>query len=238
MVGRIIEISTDKKHLAVDRGFVCISENDRELARFPIDDIDAVIVHAHGITYTNNFLVRLAEHKIPFVVCGANHAPVSYLLPLDGHYKQGAVMDAQVATKIPLNKKLWQDIIRTKIKMQANVLKYLGRNYRSLEEMAKGVRSGDVENIEGQAARFYWTELFGKDFKRDRELSGINSLLNYGYTILRSSTIRYIIGAGLHPTLGIHHCNMLNNARLGDDLMEPFRPYVDMMVHSLAVEQN
>jgi CRISPR-associated protein Cas1 len=234
MTGQIIDISTDNKHLSIERGFITISEDSKELARFPIDNVEAVIANAHGITYTNNFLVKLAENRIPFVVCASNHNPVGFLLPIDGHYKQGAVMDAQIAASVPLNKKLWQEVVRSKIKMQASVLKFLGKDYKRLEELAKNVKSGDTDNSEAQAARFYWTALFESNFRRDRNAGGINALLNYGYTIVRSSTIRSIISAGLHPTLGIHHQNMLNNARLGDDLMEPFRPFVDMIVYKFA----
>lgn len=234
MTGQIIDISTDNKHLSVIRGFVCVFEDKKELARFPIDNIEAIIANAHGLSYSNNLLVALAENKIPFVVCGANHSPIAYLLPIKGQYKQGAVMDAQISSSIPLNKSLWKDVIVKKIEMQASVLKNLGKHYINIEEMSKRVKSGDPENLEAQSARLYWQELFGKDFRRDRDKEGINSLLNYGYTILRSTTIRCLISSGLHPTIGIHHKNMLNDARLGDDMMEGFRPFVDMAVYSLV----
>ena len=238
MAGQIVEISSDNKHLCVDRGFLSIREDTQELAKIPFDMIEAVIANAHGITYSNNLLVRLAENKIPFVVCGNNHNPVAFLLPLDGNYRQGAVMDSQVAASLPLNKNLWKDVVKQKIMMQAALLDLYGKNALRLLNMAKNVRSGDVDNLEGQAARIYWTELFGEDFKRDRNQDGINALLNYGYTILRSATLRYIVAAGLHPTLGIHHQNYLNDARLADDLMEPFRPFVDALVYKIAQKED
>ncbi len=237
MAGQIVDISSDNKYLSVYRGFLCISEAETELARIPFDMIEAVIANAHGITYSNNLLVKLAENKIPFVVCGANHNPIAFLLPIDGNYRQGAVMDAQAAASLPLNKNLWKDVIKHKILMQAAVLKLYGKDSLRLLNMAKNVRSGDTDNLEGQAARIYWNSLFGKDFKRDRNQNGINSLLNYGYTILRSATLRYIVSSGLHPTLGIHHQNYLNEARLADDLMEPFRPFVDALVYKLNADR-
>ncbi len=234
MAGQIIDISTDNKYLYIDRGFLCISEDQKELARIAIDNIEAVIANAHGITYSNNLLFRLAEEKIPFVVCGANHCPIAFLLPLDAHYKQGAVMDAQIRASLPLNKNIWKDIIKSKLTMQSGVLNALNKKELRLENLIKQVKSGDVDNCEAQGAKLYWATLFGSGFRRDREQSGINAFLNYGYTVLRSSVVRSIVAAGLHPTLGIHHSNMLNSFRLADDLMEPFRPFVDIITYDLC----
>lgn len=233
MTGQILEISTDHKYLSASDGFILVSEKEKELARMPIDSVEAVIVSAHGVTYSNHLLVRLSECHIPFVICNQKHFPVSFLLPLSGHYKQGAVMDAQAQASVSLNKSLWKEIVKTKIKMQIGVLEYLGKPTIRLDYLLKHVKSDDKENAEGQAARVYFQTLFGADFVRDRDAEGINLMLNYGYTVLRAFVARYVVAAGLHPTLGIHHSNMLNSFRLSDDLMEPFRPLIDCVVWHL-----
>lgn len=122
MTEQILEIATDNKHLSVKDGFIVISEGQVELGRIPIDAVEAVVVSAHGITYSHSFLVRLSENNIPFVACNQKHFPVSYLLPFEGHYKQGSVMDAQLQANLPLNKRLWRDLVKAKIAMQISVL--------------------------------------------------------------------------------------------------------------------
>lgn len=230
---RIIEIAQDNRYLAVDRGFMTVSENGREIGRVPIDQIGAVIANAHGLTYSNNLLVRLADQCAPLVVCGANHVPVSVVLPLESHHLQGDIITAQAALKPAALNRFWKEIIRAKLTQQAAVLTACGTVDTPLRYMAKQVKNGDPENLEGQGAKYYFQSLFGKDFRRDRGQSGINAMLNYGYTILRSAVIRSIVAAGLHPSLGIHHCNQYNAMRLADDLMEPFRPLVDFCVYRL-----
>lgn len=230
---RIIEIAQNNRHLAVDHGFMTVSENGQEIGRAPIDQIGAVIANAHGLTYSNNLLVRLADQGAPLVVCGANHVPVSVVLPLESHHLQGDIITAQAALKPSALNRFWKEIIRAKLTQQAAVLTACGAVDAPLRYMAKQVKNGDPENLEGQGAKYYFQALFGKDFRRDRAQSGINAMLNYGYTILRSAVIRAIVAAGLHPSLGIHHCNQYNAMRLADDLMEPFRPLVDFCVYRL-----
>jgi CRISPR-associated protein Cas1 len=234
MSGRIVEIVNDRRHLAAEKGFLTINEGNREVARIPFDTIDTLVLNAYGLTYTNSLLVRLADAKVPAVVCGNNHLPKAYLLPIDGHYKQGAIMDAQAAASVPLKKRLWQQIIKNKISQQASLLSFIDENPLRLLQLVPKVKSGDQDNCEGQAARIYWPLLFGSQFRRDRDEPGINGLLNYGYTILRSAIVRAIVCAGLHPTMGLFHKNILNPMRLGDDLMEVFRPFVDMTVYVIV----
>ena len=238
MSGRIVEIVSSNKHLAVERGFLTVSEGRIELARIPLDSIDSLILNAYGLTYTNNMLVRIADEKIPVVICGNNHEPKAFMLPIDGNYRQGAIMDAQAAASAPLKKRLWQQIVKCKISQQASLVSFIGEKPAHLLRLAKQVKSGDPDNCESQAARLYWPLLFGRQFRRDRFLPGINGLLNYGYTILRSAVVRAIVCAGLHPTMGLFHKNILNPMRLGDDLMEPFRPFVDMAVYQLVKSGN
>lgn len=214
-----------------------VAENGSEIGRVPLDQIGAVIANAHGLTYSNNLLVRLAEQNAPLVICGSNHVPVSVMLPLDGHHLQGDIITAQAAIKQTTLNRFWKEIIQAKIRQQAEVLDACGLPDKPLRYMIPQIKSGDPENLEGQAARFYFQTFFGKAFRRDRTQQGINALLNYGYTILRSAVIRAIVGAGLHPSLGIHHCNQYNPMRLADDLMEPFRPLVDFCVHRLVIDK-
>lgn len=212
---RIVEIAQDNRHLAVERGFMTVSESGKLLGKVPFDQIGAVIANAHGLTYSNNLLVRLAEQNAPLVICGANHAPVAVLISLDGHHLQGDILTAQAQIKQSASDRLWKEIIQAKITQQAEVIATLGQPDAPLRYWAKSVKNGDPENCEGQAARYYFQNFFGKGFRRDRDQAGINAMLNYGYTILRSAVIRAIVGAGLHPSLALHHCNQYNSMPFG-----------------------
>jgi CRISP-associated protein Cas1 len=236
MIGRVVEIAQDGRHLSVHRGFMVVEESGNELGRIPLDDIGAVIASAHGLTYSNNFLVALAERNVPFVLSAANHSPVAFLWPVEGHHQQAARMDAQIEATKPMAKRLWQEVVRSKIGHQAAALAYLGRPTAPLESLIPVVKSGDQENIEAQAARRYWGLAFGSEFRRDRSAPGVNALLNYGYMVIRAACARAIMGAGLHPSLGIHHRNANNAMQLVDDLMEPFRPHVDLTVMGLTMD--
>lgn len=230
MTGRIVEIAEDGRHLSVLRGFLVVAERGTELGRVPLDDLAAVIANAHGLTYSNNLLVALAERGVPLVLCGSNHSPVAFLWPLAGHHAQSARMRAQLAVSDPVAKKLWKMLVQAKIRRQGAVLAAQGQPDGAFERLARKVKSGDPENIEAQAARRYWPLLMGEDFRRDQDGGGVNGLLNYGYAILRSSVARAVMAAGLHPTLGLHHQHPANSMCLVDDLMEPFRPFVDLAV--------
>jgi len=233
MIGRVVEVAQDGRHLSAHRGFMVVEESGQELGRVPLDDLGAVIASAHGLTYSNNLLVALAERNVPFVLTGSNHSPAAFLWPVEGHHQQAARMDAQIEATKPMAKRLWQDVVRSKIGHQAAALDYLGRPTAPLESLIPKVKSGDPENIEAQAARRYWGLAFGSDFRRDRAAPGANGLLNYGYMIVRAACARAVMGAGLHPSLGIHHRNANNAMQLVDDLMEPFRPLVDLTVKGL-----
>lgn len=230
MLGRIVEIAEDQRHLSVRHGHLLVHEStgqQRELGRIPLDDIAALITQAHGITYSNSVLVALAQRNAPFVLCGANHHPVGMLLPLDGNGLQAKRIEAQIAAKQPMHKQLWASIVKAKIAAQAATLEAVAAPALPLRAMLPKVKSGDSGQMEAQAARYYWGQLFGSAFRRDRNASGINSLLNYGYTVARSATARAVVAAGLHPSIGLHHSNDGNPMRLVDDLIEPFRPLVD-----------
>ncbi len=230
---RIVDIETDGRHLAALRGFLTVSEGREEVGRVPLDDIGALIVHAHGISYSNNLLVALAQRNAPLVICGPNHAPISHVLPIGGHHLQGARMRAQWEVGKPLLKQAWRRIVMSKIAMQGAVVVACGERGGAFDMLARKVRSGDPDNVEAQAARRYWPLVMGGAFRRDRDEGGANALLNYGYTVLRATVARAIVSSGLHPTMGIHHSNRANDLALADDLMEPYRPIVDCVVIGL-----
>lgn len=234
MIGRIVEIASDDRYLSLHRGFLVVSHKGEEVGRIPIDDIAALIGNAHGLAYSNNLLVALAERCIPFVLCGTHHRPVGLLWPVENHHRQAARMDAQIRASLPLRKRLWKQIVRCKIGMQASAIAYLGGSDLALRRMIPKVRSGDPSNVEGQAARLYWTQLMGADFRRDRKADGVNAMLNYGYTVLRATVARHLMAAGLHPGIPLQHANAGNPMRLVDDVMEPFRPLVDLSVRQLV----
>lgn len=233
---RVVDIASDGRHLSALRGFLLVSEDRQEIGRVPLDDIAAVIVHAHGVTWSTNLAVALAERGVPLVLCGQNHAPVGVLLPLDGHHGQNARMRAQWAAGRPLAKQLWSRIIVAKLRWQAAILAAHGKERAALDMLVRKVRSGDPDNIEAQAARRYWPLLMGPGFRRERDAQDINGPLNYGYTILRSLVARAVVAAGLHPSIGIHHANRGNAFALADDLVEPFRPLVDALALRLAAK--
>jgi len=230
---RIVDIATDGRHLSAYRGFLIVSEDRQEVGRIALDDIAAVVVHAHGITWSTNLVVALAERGALMVLCASNHAPVAVCLPLEGHHAQNARLRAQWEAPKPLSKQLWRRIIISKIIWQAAILSAQGHEAAGFDMLARKVGSGDPENVEAQAARRYWPMLMGENFRRDRDAEGMNAKLNYGYTILRSLCARAIVAAGLHPSIGVHHANRGNAFALADDLVEPFRPLVDALALKL-----
>lgn len=236
MIGRIVEVADDRRHLFLSRGFLVVQDTEgerKELGQVPLDDISAVIANAHGLSYTNNLLVALAERCAPFVLCAANHNAVGMVWSIEGNFQQAKRFDAQIAAKQPLIKRLWAEIVKSKLQQQANALEATGAPYVPLSALVRKVRSGDPDNFEAQGARRYWGLLLGDDFRRDQQAGGINAMLNYGYTVLRAATARAVVAAGLHPTIGLHHSNAGNAMRLVDDLMEPFRPMMDLKVWQL-----
>ncbi|MDP1550250.1 MAG: type II CRISPR-associated endonuclease Cas1 [Nitrosomonas sp.] len=236
MIGRIVEVADDRRHLFLSRGFLVVKDTEgerKELGQIPLDDIAAVIANAHGLSYTNNLLVALAERCAPFVLCAANHNAVGMVLTIDGNYQQAKRFDAQLAASQPLKKRLWAEVVKSKLQQQADALEAAGAPFIPLSALVRKVRSGDPDNFEAQGARRYWGLLFGDDFRRDQQSDGLNAMLNYGYTVLRATTARAVVAAGLHPTIGLHHSNEGNAMRLVDDLMEPFRPVIDLKVWQL-----
>ena len=215
-----------------------VRNSEEEIGRVPLADMESLILNSPATTITGKLLVALSEQGIAVSVCGANQAPAAMLWPVAGHHEQARRMGIQAEASKPLKKRLWQRIVRAKVRAQGAVVAKLGGAPAPFEHLARSVRSGDPENIEAQAARRYWPLVMGKDFRRETSGNGANSLLNYGYGVLRSGVARAVAGAGLHPTLGIHHSNRLNPLALVDDLMEPFRPVVDIIVWRLIESGN
>ncbi len=232
MLGRIVELATDGGRLSVDRGFLTVT-TDTGCGRVPLDDIEAVIASAQRLTYSNAALAALAERGAPLVICGRDYAPTAVLMPMSGHFEQGVRMAAQASAAKPVGKQLWARIVKAKITAQAEALERIGVSSARLRRLNDAVRSGDHDNCEAQAAQAYWPAFMGKGFRRDRTARDVNALLNYGYAVLRAATARAIVAAGLHPSLSLHHHSRGEALRLADDLMEPFRPAVDLVARGL-----
>lgn len=232
---RIVDIATEGRHLSLHRGFLVVSADHEETGRIALDDVHALILHAHGTTWSANLVAALAARGAPVVFCGTNHSPVAVTLPIDGHYAQNARFRAQWASSRPLAKQLWRRVVMAKITMQGALLAARGIDgAAAFPAMARRVKSGDADNLEAQAARRYWPLLMGPDFRRDRDSPGANALLNYGYAVMRATVARAVVAAGLHPTIGINHANRTNPMALADDLVEPFRPLVDALVVAMV----
>lgn len=219
-------LKTSNNQIVISRG------KDMPDATAPIEDLGIVILDHQQITITHTLIAKLLENNVALITCNHTHHPTGLMLNLDGHTLQSQKFKTQIAASIPQKKQLWQQTIAAKIKNQAAVLKHAEKPNAILIKLAQTVKSGDADNHEAQAAQYYWTQLFGHvpEFKRARYGSPPNQLLNYGYAILRAVVARSLVGSGLLPTLGIFHRNQYNAYCLADDIMEPYRPYIDRMV--------
>lgn len=233
MVGQLLEITRSGVSVHKHHGFLVVKENGVETGRIGIENIEAVLVSSPGVMWSNTALAELATRQIPVMILGPSFSPVSVFLPLIGHHVQAERFRAQAEAKLPLRKRAWASLVRQKIAAQAEALDRIGESSARLRRLMKSVRSGDPNNHEAQAAQVYWPLLMGAGFKRERQEAGANALLNYGYTVLRAATARAIVSAGLHPSLSLHHRSGGDALALADDLMEPFRPTVDLTVHRL-----
>lgn len=202
----------------------------------PIEDIGVIIIDHQQVSITIPLMNALVEGNVQVVVCNDHGMPSAMLQSFEGNNLQGEILRNQIGVGEVLKKQIWKQIVEAKIKNQAALLNKVGRNGDLLKPYYQNVKSGDTDNREGIAARIYFSELFGELFVRDRSLSGINLLLNYGYTILRAATARSLVSSGLLPAIGIFHHNRSNAFPLADDIMEPYRPYVDEIVYDLAMQ--
>ncbi len=208
----------------------------------PIEDIGIVVLDCKQITITQGLLEALLENNSAVITCDNRSMPVGLMLPLCGNSVQSERFRDQIDASLPLKKQLWQQTIKAKIHNQATVLAACtGKEVKNMKRWESDVKSGDPDNLEGRAAAYYWKNLFSdfeklKDFTRDRDGIHPNNLLNYGYAVLRAVVARALVSSGMLPTLGIHHHNRYNAYCLADDIMEPYRPYVDEIVFAIVKE--
>ncbi len=235
MIKRVIDIS-QQSCLSLTNKQLLVKQEHEVTAKIPVEDVGVLILQHPAIVITQAVIIALQQNNAAVLFCDARHLPYSITLPIsDGHSLHSKILQQQIQVSSPTKKRLWQQVVKHKISAQVNTLKRtISIEDKPLLRLAQNVKSGDPENYEAQAARRYWQLLFGKQFRRNTEAEGINSLLNYGYAIVRGIIARAIAGAGLHPAIGIHHRNQYNGLNLADDLMEPFRPWMDKLVYDLA----
>lgn len=195
----------------------------------PVEDIGFLILDHPQITISNPLIVMMQQHNVAIISCDDSHLPLGLMLPLSGHVEHSERLKHQIAISEPLRKQLWKQTIESKIFQQKEFLRKLKLPHEALSKYMNEVKSGDSTNMEGIAAQYYWNQLFD-NFKRERKGDAPNNFLNFGYAVLRSMVARALVCSGLHPTIGIFHRNKYNAYCLADDIMEPYRPYVDEMV--------
>lgn len=232
MLKRTIYISNPYRLRFKDCQMV-LENQDGEIKSVPVEDIGFLVLEHPQISLSMPLISALNANNSAVVFCNEKHMPSAMLLNLDGNTLQNEVFRNQIDASVPLKKSLWKQTIEYKIKNQANLLKKLAKPYQDVLALAQDVKSDDSSNREGHAARIYWKHLFGEYFIRERFGVHPNPLLNYGYIILRSAVARSLTASGLLATLGIHHHNKYNAFCLADDIMEPYRPYVDELVFAM-----
>jgi len=235
LIKRIIEISKDRCFLSVRLGQLIIKRDGQPNSSIPIEDIGVLLISHKAVTYTHSVMIELLSNNSAIILCGDEHLPCGMFLPISSNATQTEKFRHQINAKLPLKKRLWQQLVKAKIRHQAKVVEDYKDISRALKLMAKKVKSGDPENLEAQASRKYWP-VFIQDnlFKRDMNGAPPNNLLNYGYMVLRAAVARAICSAGLLPTLGIHHRNRYNAYCLADDIVEPFRGFIDKKVKEIC----
>jgi len=233
-IGTACRLSTQHEQLVLKYSHVK-GQEDMPDRTVPIEDIGILVLEHEQITLSHPLIDKLLQHNAALVTCNTQKHPTGLLLNLDGNTVQSERFQAQTLATEPLKKQLWQQTVKAKIENQAAVFKHWQLDHEYLLKLAKDVRSGDADNCEATAAVYYWQRLFPPawNFYRKREGTPPNNLLNYGYAILRATTARSLVGSGLLPTFGIFHRNRYNAYCLADDIMEPYRPYVDMTVRKI-----
>jgi CRISPR-associated protein Cas1 len=221
-------LSVSNKQLVVE-----LKNEERTVHTVPIEDIGMMIIEHPQVTITAVLMGELLNKNVALISCDSKYMPNGMFLPFESNSEQTARMRTQVESSLPLKKQLWQQTVRQKIQNQANVLAKIGLSNERLLNLKECVLSGDSTNCEGQAASYYWGQLYGSEFLRSRERKSPNAQLNYGYAILRSVVARALTASGLHPSFGIFHRNKYNAFCLADDIMEPYRPFVDWIVLNL-----
>jgi CRISPR-associated protein Cas1 len=259
MIKRIVEISSARTHLSMRYGQLVIRENGNELSRIPCEDIGVLLVDHQGTSYTHCVFTELLAKGAAVVLCGRDHHPAGMLLPIESSSLQTERYRVQIEAKEPIKKRLWRQIVRAKIRHQAKIVGPGSDAYKPLMALRQRVRSGDPENIEAQASKKYWaaylqdvtdsstalgmtktalgmttSTLSEMTFRRDVNGAPPNNMLNYGYMVMRAAVARALCSAGLLPSLGIHHRNRYNAFCLADDMVEPFRGFVEAKVKEIC----
>lgn len=214
------------------------AEDNKPSKTVPIEDIGILILDHPRVTITQALLAALIENNAALLSCDNRHLPVGLFMPMSANHTYTEKLKYQLESSEPLRKNLWQQTVKAKIDNQARVLKHFYQDTENMEYWSSNVRSGDPDNFEGRAAANYWAKLFegDKPFRRRRDGEAPNNLLNYGYAILRAIVARSLVASGMLPAVGIHHRNKYNPFCLADDIMEPYRPLVDMLVLEVAEE--
>lgn len=230
MAWRGVHLS-QKARLSLADGQMVVDQDDGSV-RLALEDLAWLVLDTPQASLTASLLSACMEAGLVVVTTDSSHLPNGILLPFHGHHRQAGMAERQVAMTAPLKKRLWQGIVKAKIANQAAVLDKLGRDGgKVVAEMARHVGSGDPDNVEARAARQYWQCLFS-DFRRDDDDDRRNKLLNYGYAVVRAIIARALAASGLLPAFGLHHASIGNAFNLADDLIEPFRPFVDLLAHA------
>lgn len=234
MIKRFIIIENPSRLSLRNNQLICRGLDNDQINSAPIEDLGMVIIENQRTVLSIPLLNALTDNNVSVVFCDSKSMPNSMTVSLTANSTQGEMLRAQAAVGQTLNKRLWKQVIESKIRNQAALLDKVGKDGNILRPFYSNVKSGDVDNREGIAAKIYWRELLGSDFIRDRDGASPNGLLNYGYSILRSAVTRSLLGSGISPALGIFHRNRYNPMPLSDDIMEPFRVYVDEIVYELV----
>ena len=233
MIKRTVDVSKPS-YLSLKNQQLLIDQEGKTVGRVPVEDLGILILEHPSITITQGVILACQKNNVALVFCDERHLPYSTLLPLsEGNQLHSKVLRQQIKISQPSKKRIWKKIVQEKIWEQGLTLKNLGKPHQELLSLSLKVKSGDSDNLEAQAARKYWPLLMGKGFIRDFEAEGANALLNYGYSIVRAMIARALVGTGLHPALGLFHHNQYNGLALADDIMEPFRPWVDRIVYDI-----
>ena len=230
MVKRTLFFSSPCRLILRNRQLVVENPETGEVRTVPVEDIGFVLVENQQVGFTIPMLNALSENNCAVVFCNAQHMPVSMLMNLESNNVQVDTYKFQIEASLPLKKNLWKQLVEQKIANQAALMNEIGKDGDKLKPLYMNVKSGDADNREGVAAKIYWDSVFGDEFVRARFGGAPNPLLNYGYSILRAATARALMGSGLYPSFGLFHKNRYNAFPLADDLMEPYRPYVDQLV--------
>ncbi len=229
LIANPVKLRSKNEQLLIDNG---------EVTTIPLEDIECIVVDTLQLNLTAQLLAKFAEYAISFYVTDKGHHPTGVFLPVSRHSRHMSVLQSQIDMTLPTKKKLWKQIVRQKIENQANVLKLCGvEGWHEINCIKNIVKSGDSENMEAVAASKYFRLMFGKTFSRVQE-NGINAALNYGYAILRGTIEKYLVAYGYEPALGIFHKSSLNSFNLADDLIEAYRPLVDLFVKSYVSENE